>query len=96
MQARSDLESPSSRCDSGEEINERPIRFAGVRCKARDAAAKVLGGERSVFVNRPCEKSLAERAVGNEADSEFFERRQYFFFRAFPPERVFTLNRSHG
>src|SRR6266567_7509036 len=48
-----------------------------------------------VFRNRPREESLAKRTERNKADAKFFEGGNDFFFRALPPERVFTLKRRH-
>ena len=47
-----------------------------------------------VCVDLAGEKALAKRAERNEADAEFFERRQDFRFRFSPPQRVFALQRG--
>ena len=47
---------------------------------------KVRTVERSVLVEPSREVALAESAIGNEADSEFHERRQHLRFRVSPPQ----------
>ena len=51
------------------QINQRLIRFASLRRKARDRVAKISTVELCVFVNFYSEKSFAERAERNEAYS---------------------------
>ena len=41
-------------------------------------------------------EALAQRAVRNEADPKFFERRQNFLLRIAIPKRVFALHRRDG
>jgi hypothetical protein len=48
-----------------------------------------------VFVNFAGEEAFAERAEGDESDSEFFECGQHFFFGFAEPERVFALKRGY-
>src|SRR5207253_11207964 len=72
--------------------NQRHIRLPSLRRKARNDVAEVRLVERRVLVDLPREKALAERTEWNESDSEFFERRQQFFFRASPPQRVLALD----
>src|SRR6202035_743604 len=79
-------------CDVGQQINQGLIRFSSFWSKARDDVAEIGAVELRIFVNLAREKSLTERAVGNESDPEFFERGQHFFFRASPPQRIFALN----
>src|SRR5439155_27305023 len=81
--------------DAAKQINQGLIHLPSLRCEARDAAAEVGTGERSAFVDFPSEESLSKRTVRNEADPQFLERWQYFGFMAFPPERVFALDRSN-
>src|SRR5208283_2019186 len=71
------------------------VRLAGFECKTRETTAVVPFEELRLLRNRPGEKAPAKRAVRNEPNSELFQRRQYFLFRAPPPERVFTLNRGY-
>src|ERR1700754_1197875 len=79
-----------------EQIDHGLIRLACLGREAWDDVAKVRAVERRVLVNLPREEALAERAERNEADAEFFERRQDFLFRLSPPQRVFALKRRNG
>src|SRR5215813_1927187 len=81
-------------CGLAKQVNQGLIRFPSLRRKAREDVSEVGTVERSGFVHLPSEEALAERAVGNEADSEFLECRQYFRFRTSRPQRVFALDRS--
>src|ERR1017187_263364 len=84
-------------------VEPSPLRRSGFWCKHRskfdgnskETAAVVLLVELSLLGDRPREEALAKRAVWNQADPEFRERRQYFFLRTLPPKRKFTLKRSH-
>jgi hypothetical protein len=40
----------------------------------------------------PVEEALAQRAVGNEADAEFLERRQHLLLGTSPPEGILALD----
>src|SRR6266478_4150191 len=71
------------------------ICLAGFRREAGETATIVLSVKLRVFGNRPREESLAKRTERNKADAKFFERGNDFLFRAFPPERVFTLKGRH-
>ena len=75
--ARSGQASPSSVCDLAEQIDQRLIRFPGLRRKARNDVAEVGSVERRLLVDLSREETLAKRAEGNEADPEFLERRQH-------------------
>ena len=77
-------------------IRSTRARFA-LRASARSGKLPRLssGSNLRVFGNRPSEESLAKRTERNKADAKFFERGNKFFFRALPPERVFTLKRRH-
>src|SRR5262245_11116233 len=79
-------------CGLAKHVNQGLIRLPRLRRKAREDVAEVGTVESSGFVHLPREEALAQRAVGNEADSEFLECRQYFRFRASRPQRVFALN----
>src|SRR5262245_53881397 len=81
-------------CGLAKQVNQGLIRFPSLRSKARENVAEVGTVERSGFVHLPSEEALAQRAVGNEADSEFLECRQYFRFRTSRPQRVFALDCS--
>src|SRR5437773_1670830 len=77
------------------QVHQTAICLAGFRREAGETAAIILLVKLRVFRNRPREESLAKRTERNKADAKFFERGNDFFFRAFPPERVFTLKRRH-
>ena len=67
--------------DAGEQINQRLIRLASLRRESRKDVTEVRTVGRSVLVEPSREVALAESAIGNEADSEFLERRQHLRFR---------------
>src|SRR6059058_242230 len=69
--------------------------LCGLQARSGETATIVLLVKRRVFGNRPSEESLAKRTERNKAYAKFFERGNDFLFRAFPPERVFTLKRRH-
>src|SRR6266487_2616464 len=75
------------------------VGFPGLLSKAREHRPNIAGIKRLRSIHLAGEETLAEWAPGNEADSEFFTRRQYFRFRISRPQRVFALDRSdrlHG
>jgi hypothetical protein len=78
-------------CDAAEEFNQRLVRLERLRREARESAAEVSAVELRVFVDLAREKAFAQRAVGNEADSQFLESRYDFLLRSSGPERVFAL-----
>src|SRR3989442_11394985 len=80
--------------DFAEQINQSLIRLERLRREARERAAEVGAVEGRLFVHLPCEKPLAQRAIGNEADAEFLEGRYHFLLRGSRPQRVFTLEGS--
>src|SRR5580658_2705201 len=80
-------------CDPSEQIDQCLICLPGLRIKAGNAVADIGTAERSAFVNLAGEEALTQRAIWNEADSEFLEGRDYVGFRASPPQRVFALYR---
>ena len=47
------------------------------------------------LVDRAGEEALAERAEGDEADAEFFQRRQHLVLGPPPPQRVLALQGGH-
>ena len=61
--------------DAAEQINQGLIRLQSLRRKARQGVAEVGAVEFGVFVHLSREEALAQRAVGNKADSEFLQRR---------------------
>src|SRR5206468_6784835 len=63
-------------CDPPKQIHKRLIRFPSLRCEARQAVSEVGTVERRVLVDRARQEASAERAIGNETDSEFLEGRQ--------------------
>ena len=79
-------------CYVGKQINQGLIRFASFWGKARDDVAEISAIELRILGDLAGEKTLTKGAKWNESDSEFFEGRQHFFFRASPPQRVFALN----
>jgi hypothetical protein len=62
----------------------RPATLRGLRREAGDGVAEVGAVEGGVLVDLAGEVALAQRAEGNEADAERFERGEDFRFR-FPP-----------
>src|SRR6476620_6197033 len=66
-------------CDAAEQIDQGLIRLESLRCEARQSAAEVGAVELRVFVDLAREEALTQRAVGDKADSEFFEGRYHFF-----------------
>src|SRR5271157_5634772 len=81
-------------CDAAEQVNQGLIRFESLRCEARESAAEVGAVESRVFVDLAREEALSQRAIGNEANSEFLEGRYYFLLRGSRPQRVFALEGS--
>src|SRR5438876_6224728 len=71
--------------DVAKQMNQCLIRFARFRRKARKLVAEIGTLERSVFVHLSGEKASPQRAVWNETDPQFLERRQDFLFRLSPP-----------
>ena len=67
------------------------LRASGVK-RGHDVA-EVGAVERRVLVDLAGEEALAQRAEGDEADAEFFERRQDLLLGLPPPQRVFALQR---
>jgi hypothetical protein len=74
-----------------EQIDQGLIRLESLRREARQGAAEVGAVELRVFVDLAREEALAQRAVGDKADSEFLQRRDHFLLRSPPPQRVFAL-----
>src|ERR1700730_3655659 len=81
-------------CDAAEQINQGLIRLESLRREARESAAEVGAVESRVFVDLAREEALAQRAIGNEANSEFLEGRNHFLLRGSRPQRVFALEGS--
>ena len=50
--------------------------------------------ERGVLVDLAGEEASAQRAEGDKADAEFFERGQQFRFGPAPEQRILALDRS--
>ena len=71
--------------NAAEQINQGLIRLESLLSEARQGAAEVGAVEGGVFVDLASEKPLAQRAVRDKADSEFFEGRYHFRFRLSPP-----------
>src|SRR5262249_45394473 len=79
-------------CGLAKQVNQSLIRFPSLRRKAREDVAEVGAVERSVFVDLAREEALPQRAIWNEADSEFLKGRQRFRFWPSRPQRVFALD----
>src|SRR5882762_762426 len=77
--------------DPAKQVNQGLIRFAILRCKARDDVAEVGAVERRILVDLPCEEASPKGTEWNESDSQFLERRNNVLFRAPPPQRIFAL-----
>ena len=71
-----------------QEVDHRAIRLARLRRKARQGGAIVVAAERRRLVDLAGEEAPAQRAVGNEADPQFFADRQHLGFRLAPPEGI--------
>ena len=82
--------------DASEQVDQRPVRLPGLRREAGDGVAEVGAVEGGVLVDLAGEVALAQRAEGNEADSELFERRDDLRFRFPPPQRVLALQGRDG
>src|SRR5207249_437720 len=82
--------------DLAQQVNQGLIRFPSLWRKSRELIAEIGTIERSVFVDFSREEALAQRAVRNEADPKFFQRRQDFLLRIAIPKRVFALHRCDG
>ena len=81
--------------DPAQQVDQGLVRLPGLRREARERVAEVGAVERRVLVDLAGEEALAQRAEGDEADAEFFERRQHFGFRFAPPQRIFALTARH-
>src|SRR4030095_15282167 len=73
-------------CDVAKKITQRPIGFASLGRETRKCITEIGAIERGCFVHFSRQKSSAQRAVWNKADSKFFEHRQDFFLRFSPPK----------
>src|ERR1035437_5512471 len=71
--------------DLAQHIDERLVGLAVLFVEARHHVAKVRLIKGGVCVDGSSQKALAERAEGDEADSQLFERRQDFLLRLAPP-----------
>src|SRR5262249_12056896 len=83
-----------SDCHGCKELDERPIRFARLRFEARKRVAEVVLVERRRRVDTTRQETLAERAEGDEADAELFERRDHVPLGYPVPERILALQRG--
>src|ERR1035441_3301589 len=63
--------------NGAKQINQGLIRLERLRREAREGAAEVGFIEGRFLVHLPREEALAQRAVGNEADSELFKGRYH-------------------
>ena len=69
-----------------EQIDDGLIGLASFGRKARQGAAKIVAFELRGLVDFAGEEALAERAVSNEANAEFFQCRNHFGFRPAEPD----------
>src|SRR5262249_17351307 len=72
-------------------VDQSLICFAVLRCKAGHVVEEIILLELRVFADFSGEKASAERAEGNESDSEFLESWKDFSFGLSPPKRIFIL-----
>src|SRR5512147_1249767 len=72
--------------DLAEEIDQSLIRFPSLSREAREDVAEVGTVERGALVDLSRQEALPERAVGDEADSEFLHGRQHLRFRSARPQ----------
>src|SRR5437763_16498527 len=63
-------------CDAAEQTNQGLIRLERLRRKATEGAAEVAAVEGGVLVDLARQEALAQRAEGNETNSEFLEGRE--------------------
>ena len=96
MRGRSARAWPSSVLRIGDDIDERLIGFAIVFAEARDDGAEVGAVELRGCIDLAGEEAFAERAEGDEADAELFERRHDGLFGLAPEERVLALQGCDG
>src|ERR1039457_4454310 len=76
--------------DFAEQINQGLVRFERLRRETRESAAEVGAVKGRFLIHLARQEALAQRAIGNEADSEFFESRYHFLLWGSHPQRVFT------
>src|SRR4030095_3232381 len=69
-------------CDATEQIDQSLICLKSLRSKPRRGAVAVVSVKGRVSVDPAGEESLAQRAVGDKADSEFLEGRDHFLLRS--------------
>jgi len=81
-------------CDFPELIDQGLVCLPSLRREAGNDVAEIGAVERRVLVDGAREEALAQRAVGNEADSEFLEGRKYLLLGLPPPQRIFALDRG--
>src|SRR6185312_758772 len=82
--------------DAPEQIDQPLVRLPGLRSEAGDGVAEVGAVEGGALVDLACEEALAQRAEGNEADSQLFEGRDDLRFGFSPPQRVLALKGRDG
>src|SRR6185295_4078102 len=82
--------------DAAEQIDQRPVRLPGLRGEAGDGVAEVGAVERGVLVDLAREEALAQRAEGNETNSQLLQGRDDLRLGFSPPKRVFALQGGDG
>ncbi len=84
---------------TADQVYQRLVRLAIFFVETWHSVAEVVRVKLRFFSDFAREKSLAERAERDEADSEFFQCGQDLLFRLSPPQGVFALQRGdrlHG
>ena len=76
---------PLRRGDPLEQIDQRLIRLHGLGSEARQDTTQIVLRERCGSIHLAREKPLAERAKGNEPDSQFLQRRDDVTFAVARP-----------
>ena len=85
--------------DGREKLDEGSVGFKLCGLELGQFAAKVICAEGGGRVHCSGEEAAAERAVGHQADAQFFQRCENLLFWTPPPQRVLALqgrDRLHG
>src|SRR5579885_1560793 len=80
-------------CELSHELDEGLVRLPAFRRESRQGIAEVRAVELRVLVDGACEEAPAERAVGDEADAELLEHREYLALGLPPPQGILVLQR---
>src|SRR6202022_1877708 len=79
--------------DLAEQIDQRLVRLARLRCEARHDLPEVVLVERCLLVDLSRQEALPEWAERDQPDSELLERGEQLLFRLPPPQRILALER---